>query len=347
MVLFESDDWGSVRMPSKTVYNYLLDKNLINPKDHFARLDSLEKTEDLEFLFEVLSSVKDSQGRSAVLTADTIVANPDFAKIKEGGYQSYFFESADQTMKRFSGSEGVLKLWQKGNEMGCFKSQLHGREHVNIREWLNALQSDQKGFRAALERETFALSGGIAAAFNAKSKEELDSFPKILTDAQAIFEGFFGKPSETFIAPNYTWPIEMEKQLADIGVIALQGSRKQKVPNLQGQTNFKFRFTGRTNPSSQYYLVRNALYEPSISPESDYVSACLRNVSIAFKWGVPAIVGTHRINYVSRLDVKNRDQNLRGLKTLLTELLKRWPDIRFMSSDEFVHTYLLKNVKPK
>ena len=48
IVVFESDDWGSIRMPSKLAYSNLLKKGIGVDKSLYDTLDSLEKKEDLE-----------------------------------------------------------------------------------------------------------------------------------------------------------------------------------------------------------------------------------------------------------------------------------------------------------
>ena len=49
IVVFESDDWGSFRMPSKFDYSNLLKKGIDVDKSFlYDTLDSLEKKEDLE-----------------------------------------------------------------------------------------------------------------------------------------------------------------------------------------------------------------------------------------------------------------------------------------------------------
>ena len=93
IVVIESDDWGAIRMPSKSVYNTLLKQGLRVDKCLFSRYDSLESVDDLERLFAVLDSVKDKNGRGAVFTANCVVANPDFAKIKEANYLQYFYQN--------------------------------------------------------------------------------------------------------------------------------------------------------------------------------------------------------------------------------------------------------------
>jgi hypothetical protein len=40
----------------------------------------------------------------------------------------------------------------------------------------------------------------------------------------------------------------------------------------------------------------------------------------------------HRLNFIGFIDPSNRDRNLPKLKTLLSEILKRWNDVEFMTS---------------
>src|SRR5690606_12744401 len=83
IIVFESDDWGTIRMPSLKTQKYLLNKGLDINKCSFCQNDSLESDDDLTSLFDVLLSHKLRDGRYPVITANTIVANPDFEKIKE------------------------------------------------------------------------------------------------------------------------------------------------------------------------------------------------------------------------------------------------------------------------
>src|SRR5690554_2556705 len=95
IVVIESDDWGSLRMSSNQAYEYLLKKNLNIDQGAGARYnlyDTLASKEDLAHLFDVLKSVKDKNGDSAKFTAVSLVANPDFTKIKETNYETYYYE---------------------------------------------------------------------------------------------------------------------------------------------------------------------------------------------------------------------------------------------------------------
>lgn len=88
IVVFESDDWGSIRMPSKLAYSNLLKKGIGVDKSLYDTLDSLEKKEDLEALFTVLQDNK-SDHSLPIFTFNTVIQNPDFYKIKENNILYY------------------------------------------------------------------------------------------------------------------------------------------------------------------------------------------------------------------------------------------------------------------
>ena len=97
IVIFESDDWGSIRVRSKEDYDAMLSVGINLDKNPFTIYDGLETNSDLEGLFEVLSKHKDSTGRAAVFTPMCIVANPDFEKIKESDFSKYYYKKLPET----------------------------------------------------------------------------------------------------------------------------------------------------------------------------------------------------------------------------------------------------------
>src|SRR5690554_2833250 len=78
IIVIESDDWGSIRMPSREAYEKLLSYGIRVDKCGFCKNDSLATEEDLNLLFNLLLSHKDSNNNPLVITANTLVANPDF-----------------------------------------------------------------------------------------------------------------------------------------------------------------------------------------------------------------------------------------------------------------------------
>ena len=100
LIVIESDDWGSIRTPSYEAYNNLLNKGIRVDRDPYCRYDNLATANDLSNLFEVLSSVKDSKGHPAVITANTVTCNPVFEKIKADKFNKYHYELFTDTLKR-------------------------------------------------------------------------------------------------------------------------------------------------------------------------------------------------------------------------------------------------------
>ena len=66
------------------------------------------------------------------------------------------------------------------------------------------------------------------------------------------------------------------------------------------------------------------------------MASALQEIRSAFFWGSPAIVSTHRVNYVGGMDIRHRDRSFGLLDTLLKKILTNWPDVEFVSSDELI-----------
>jgi len=113
----------------------------------------------------------------------------------------------------------------------------------------------------------------------------------------------------------------------------IQGGQIHSYCNVDGKNMSKrLRYTGNKNQIGQFDLARNAFFEPVESPDKDWVNICLSQINRAFRWGHPAIICSHRANFVSSLNRKNRDQNLKMLMKLLLTIKKNWPNVEFMSS---------------
>ncbi len=141
IVVIESDDWGSIRMSTKKDRDELILAGFDFSNQPFNRYDALESNDDLTALYQVLKKHKDATGRHPVFTAVSIVANPDFEKIKAGNFQQYFYEPFTETLNRYPNSDKVIDLYKQGISERLFVPIFHGREHLNAQRWLRALQS--------------------------------------------------------------------------------------------------------------------------------------------------------------------------------------------------------------
>ncbi len=165
--------------------------------------------------------------------------------------------------------------------------------------------------------------------------DDLDKMKESLKEGLDLFEKIFGFRSKSFIPPCYTWNSEIEETLNANGVRFIQGLVVQYVPTGSfGNYTKKYHFLGNRNSLGQYFLIRNCFFEPSLSKISDPVGECLSRINIAFRWWKPAVISTHRINFIGSMDEKNRRDNLKLFDDLLKRIIKNWPDVEFMTSDQ-------------
>ena len=114
LVVIESDDWGTIRMPSREVYEEFMRRGIRVDKDPYCRYDNLATKHDLENLFEVLHSVKDKNGHPAVITANTLSVNPVFDKIRESDFTQYYCEPFTETLQRDAAHADAFEMWKEG-----------------------------------------------------------------------------------------------------------------------------------------------------------------------------------------------------------------------------------------
>jgi len=89
-------------------------------------------------------------------------------------------------------------------------------------------------------------------------------------------------------------------------------------------------------------MVRNVVFEPTEDRGIDWVDFTLKQIKTAFRWNKPAIISSHRVNFCGHIDEKNREKGLKSLEGLLQEIVKKWPDVEFMSADELGNCILKK-----
>lgn len=346
IVLIESDDWGAIRMPSVSTYQTLVKKGIIPSSDPYLRYDCLESDSDLEALFEVLESVKDKNGNSAKITANCIMGNPDFEKIEADDFRTYHFEDVEHTFKKYPNHSRSFNLWFEGKANNIFIPQLHGREHVNVAMWMNNLRSSVNEYLLAFNFKTYAINSKIVESLSRFfPNDDMQSPEEIVREAANIFQQKFGYKSISFVAPNYSWDNKVEQVLAEENIRFIQGSKKQNKsnPDIDNKTSI-YHYAGQRNLAGQMYLVRNCLFEPSVSEKLDYYDICLKQIENAFKWKTPAIICSHRLNYVSMLSQENRDINLVLLKKMLQKIKSKWPNVEFMSTDELATHIITKTL---
>lgn len=338
IVVIESDDWGSIRMPSREVYSKFIEIGYKLAESDYNRLDALESNLDLEMLFNELVSHRDWTGNHPIVTANVIVGNPDFEKIKQSDFTEYFFEPVVETLNRYDGRDRVVSLWKLGYTEKLFHPQFHGREHVNTGRWMKALKTKRPEIMFTFNSGTTFSGDGdynFMEVLDFDNPDEITNMKESLAEGMDIFEEIFGYRSKSFIPPCYAWSPDIEDVLYFGGILYLQGLMVQTVPTgEEGKYRRKYHFMGSRNNSGLYYLVRNCFFEPSLANNDDAVDDCLNRINIAFRWNKPAVICSHRINFSGSLNPENRDKNLRLLNELISTIIRKWPEVEFMSSDQ-------------
>jgi hypothetical protein len=345
IIVFESDDWGSIRMSSKQHRNTLIKKGFSLENQSFNMFDALESNDDLIALYDVLRKHNDATGRHPVFTAVSIVGNPNFDKIKEGKYQQYHYEPFTETLKRYRNHDKVIDLYKLGISERLFHPVFHGREHLNVQRWLRALQSGNKSVLTTFDHQVTAVHiglnneflGDFQAAFDLDTPEDLSYMKTVLTEGLDIFENLWGYKSPYFVATNGPFNNSLEPVLASKGVKYILGERFQQEPLGNGQYKKHVHYIGMRNKLNQVYLTRNAAFEPAIAEgglNKNPIENCMKSIERAFRWGKPATISTHRINYIGHIDEDNRKKNLKLLDSLLSQITTKWPEVEFMTSVE-------------
>src|SRR5690606_26780338 len=306
--------------------------------NRFDTYDCLESNKDLELLFEVLSKHKDYLGNPACITAVTNVTNPNFEAIKESDYTKYFFEKNIDTYNRYKQSDNVYNLTKEGINEKIFIPSSHAREHVQVNWWIAELNNKESKAREVFDDEFFFLAqpnllrkdiNGLGAALNAIDVNDFSNAKNVTKSALQLFEEIYGFKSIHFCPPAYFYPNNIDDVLNEMDIKWLDVPRLQSIPRLNKKPLKRFRYLGQKSSHGFRYLVRNSVFESNFSLNNNGVDSCLRDIQQAFDCKQPAIISNHRASFVGGIEEQNREKGLKALDKLLSEILKKWPDVEF------------------
>jgi alpha-amylase/alpha-mannosidase (GH57 family) len=163
---------------------------------------------------------------------------------------------------------------------------------------------------------------------------EIQYLSAVVKEGLAMFEDFYQFKAKYFVPTNGPFNNQLEQTLFDGGVKYINTAKKQLEPIGDGMYKKNYRYLGKQNPLGQIYLTRNCFFEPSSFTNNNWVDSCLNEIDTAFRWKKPAVISTHRVNYIGLIDEKNRSKGLIQLKSLIQRILQKYPDVEFMTSVE-------------
>jgi hypothetical protein len=350
IIVFSVDDYGNVRLNSAEARKNM-DAAGMKIYSRFDALDTLETTQDLEQLFEVLSSVKDKNGRHAVFTSFALPCNIDFEQMEAENYERFHFETLPNTYKKLAIQQpeaytGTWELWKEGIAKGFLKPQFHGREHLNLTVFNDKLQKKDTQLLTALKNKSYTSISdeeyptiSSTAELDFWNVNENEALKPILKEGLKLFEEVYGSPSNYFTPPVFSVHHSLFQTLKDNGIEFLDLALLRN--EHQGLNVYKksFNYIGKKTNEGLTIMVRNVVFEPTEDRGIDWVSFTMKQIETAFRWNKPAIISSHRVNFCGHIDKRNREKGLAVLKNLLQEIVRKWPDAEFMSADELA-TYL-------
>lgn len=347
IVVIESDDWGSERFPNKWVIGEFKSNGYNIDLCGFSSFDCLESEEDLESIIDVLHGFMDFKGNRPVLTMLCNCSNPDYEKIEYAGFDNYHSKSLFQSHNE--NADKIRKIYKEGIRMNLLLPQFHGREHLYVDRWLRDLKTNSETRYAFTRRvsgiSTSYMNGvlkGYRAAFDLDIEADLNYQTWSISQGVKEFQEFYTIAPTYFVPPDGPFNNSLEPILRDNGIKFIGASKVQKEPLGSGRYSTHFHWLGKMNNHNQLYITRNVAFEPLSKLYPDPVSKALAEIESAFRWKKPAVISTHRANYVGGIEASNREKGLESLKRLIIEILKKWPDVQFMSSVE-LGKFILKD----
>ena len=352
IVVFSVDDYGNVRLASREAREEL-DKAGLKVRNRFDAFDSLENREDLLQLYDVLSSVKDKNGKNAVFSPFAVPANIDFELIELEKYDTYVYELLPETFSKLgSAYKGVWNIWKEGIERNLLVPQFHGREHLNIKVFEEKLKHKDFEVLTALKNRSYTSisnSGyptiNITAAFDFWEFSENEKLSEIIIDGLNAYENIFGYRARHFNPPGGREHSILHQTLFNNGIDFIDSMRFHKEHQGLNQYKRHFNYTGKMNEFGQFLMVKNCVFEPTDNWGLDWVAFTVKQIETSFRWHKPANISSHRVNFSGNISPSNRNIGLESLKELLREIVKKWPDVEFMSSVELMDLIKFEKIK--
>jgi len=325
-VVLESDDWGLCAWsPDDQAFRVLADTPVFR-SNVGARYggSTLERAEDVREMVATLLEFRGGDGFPPVLQANTVVAAPDYVGLTPPGFEADPMPLVDfpATPSRWA-RPGLWGEISRAREAGVWWPELHGLHHLPERAWLTALRRGASDARRAHDQQSPVCqavegSGEYAAA------EPIELRRRNLGLAVEKFTAVFGRPPGSFCPPDYQWDSALDEDAVRLGLSTFQGrSERADAPlPLLSRTIGRYRWPDLSG--KRFSLPPRIAFEPSAGPREAArvgVEAVRRSVRAAWNLGQPAIVSTHRVNYV-HLDAKRQANGLARLRDLLAVLVE-------------------------
>jgi len=354
IVIFQSDDWGYCGgTPNIEIYNELKDIFV----DYFGKKSTvwgkatLECPENMENLFSILEKYTDKRGRHPCFNAAYVVSNPDFRKIKSNNFKNYFDLELPNVSSLWRRGD-IIEKAREGIKRGVWYPTYHGRSHFNHYKWMRQLSQNDPVIVKAFQNQVV-----ISDSFEYDKNIPIYKQEENLQIGIKRFKKLFGFAPVSTIAPSYKWQNKTEKLFSKHGMRIIQAKNYQetkrtlsekikgKIVNIIGHKSFDKPWQieiGDYNPHLDViYLKRNVYFEPEGRKDNNTrhgATGAYRQILKCWKNNEPAIIVTHRVNYINH-DNAYVDINLKHLDRLLCLIHSMHPDVNYFQDKELTEFF--------
>jgi hypothetical protein len=172
------------------------------------------------------------------------------------------------------------------------------------------------------------------SAFDFEDFSENQQHARTIEDGIALFTRVFGVSAQVFCSPGSSNHHVLFETVCKNGIKFIETKMSQMEHQGCGQFKRRFNYTGKKVANVGRLIVRNCVFEPTEPKPFCWTDFTLKQVEAAFRWNKPAIISSHRVNFCGHIDQRNRENGLAQLRELLNQLVRRWPDVEFMSTAE-------------
>jgi hypothetical protein len=316
-VVIQSDDWGLCGFFPETTNLTESQKEILNPGDFPAVYwtSTLEDSTDVAVLSSMLKTHIDRDGLPALFQANYITSSLQF---NSDCWNEFNIPELHPAYKR----PGLWNAVKSAIDAGTWKPELHGRWHYDPRVMKNTIP--QNSLLADLNKQGVLLFPGCMSAFELGKNSDIGSVNDELQQSVEIFKNLFGYIPNSVIAPDYVWNGRDEKSWKHVGIKAIQAKREQRwqgdFRQLSRIMKLLERSFKRIYEREIIYIERNCRLETAQSSAPETVTInCYEDVIASWSLNQPAVIETHRINFVSLIS-SIQESGVQALDDLLSRL---------------------------
>lgn len=306
VVILESDDWGP------------------GPASDAVMLKRIA---------ERLASIRDPEGRPAVMTLGLVLGQPDGEAILAEQCRAYRRSALDEA--RYA---PIVQAIREGCAAGVFALQRHGLEHC----WPDSLLAQARGTEALRDwlADPDARSEALPSPLQSRWANTatlpsqplpMDAIDAAVKEEGDAFQHIFGERPTVAVPNTFVWSEAVERAWAADGVRCVVTCGRQ----FEGRgadgvllPPTKLVFNGGRGAAGVCYVVRDVYFEPIRGHRAEQV---WEGVAERVALGRPALIETHRESFIASPDVA--EQALAELERALRGVVQRHADICLLSTE--------------